>query len=212
MEADEAIELVSLMQAAYPGRDFTGRTGALFSEALMAYEIEDGQAAVSYLIGSSIYPPALAEIHEECRSRRRERLEKEIDERRLRSLSEWSEFMQMGPEAVREALAPYWEKFGGRDSQELRVAVERGDREAKIEAGRRLALAMEQEEIEREGQAEPVKTYDHTLERTSCGVLVGTPMNWDARRGEFICPSCGNPRSLGCGGSTLYPGVTQGTS
>lgn len=201
MEDHEAVDLLSRMQAAWPGRDYTGEHGRLMFEALADADRADAEGAVDVLIRESVFPPAPADVYARTREHRNARVAAAQDDGERRALASWAHIAEMAPAAVRDALRPYWERFGGRDRAVLALAVERGDTAARTEAARRLAAAQIEADAdtrnERTGQLRPEPTGE-VVGRSACGTAWGELARWDDGQGVWVCPGCGAPIRDGC--------------
>jgi hypothetical protein len=205
MIESEATKVLAVLAAAFPqSRPLPEESERLWVRELCLEDssYQDGLAGVQQLAREVAFFPSLAQLLRAAYEARLERVNREADQRRALGIGEVVDFIAMAPEEVQEALAPYWAKFGGREIQELRVAVERGDPEAKIEAGRRVAQRMIEAEAdnEAEGQLKPLPKPG-VIGRSSCGAAWGTPAEWDKAKRCYVCPSCRSPIRDGCNSS-----------
>jgi hypothetical protein len=200
--ASEATRVLALLQAAYPNaKPLPEETVRLWVHDLMAenYDYADGLVAVEDVRRHLAFFPSLKELLDACYDARTERFDRETNERRALGSGALDELMVVAPDDVRERLMPYWEKFTGREAQELRIAVESDDPLAKLEAGRRVAAAMIDENADNaaEGQLKPLPP-PQVVGRTACGIAWGELAEWDEQLGVYVCPNCRSPIKDGC--------------
>jgi hypothetical protein len=194
--------VLALLVAAFPqARPLPPESEMLWVRELTLEDstFQDGIAGVEALAREVAFFPSLAQLLRAAYDARLERVNREVEQRRALGMRDVDEFIGMAPEEVRQALEPYWDKFGGRERQELRVAVERGDPEAKIEAGRRVAQAMIEAEADNaaEGQLKPLPRQG-IVGRSACGTEWGTLGEWDKKLRLYVCPNCRSPIKDGC--------------
>lgn len=111
MNASEAAEILSDAQAAWPNRDFTGPTGALYVEALEPFDAFDGRLAMAECIETLPIAPAIASVVAMCKAKRRERLEREPRRLGQGTGTSLSEFLRLNPDyAERVRKLGWWSK------------------------------------------------------------------------------------------------------
>lgn len=205
MIESEATKVLAVLVAAFPtARPLPPESAQLWIRELVLEDVsyQDGLAAVANIAREVAFFPSLAQLLRASSDVRLERLQRESDERRALGAGSLDEMIALAPDEVREALMPYWEKFGGRAAQELRVAAERGDPDAKLEAGQRVAQAMIDESADNEAEGRLKRLpKPGVIGRTSCGVAWGTQGDWDEQLGTWVCPNCQSPIKDGCNSS-----------
>lgn len=198
MDQTQAVDLVALLQAAYPGVDFTGPTGALYASELMAYELEDAEPAIREFIREQEWP-SVAGVINVCYDARRARLQALADAKRVDMLQIQAGFVEAAPDDVRGMLDRYFESIGAvPGDRQLAYEAAHGNTDARIERARRkVAQQLVEEAKPAEGQLVPLKP-PAAPRRTSCGVPWGT--EGVEVNGVWCCPGCGSPLEEGCSG------------
>lgn len=194
MRGSEAVALVSMLAAAFPGREFGAMTVQLYASVLTEFDLRDAQPAVQHLIRSSSWCPAVSDVIEACRVERSERVQ---DER----LALVEDVIAATPVEVSELLADYWSSIeeGSLSRARARVAAEDAER-GSIEERRKRALAYIDRAIEQEKRAPPPLELPGTRMDGVCPG-VGQLAVKRASDGVMVCRGCGSPVDLGCGGT-----------
>lgn len=77
MKPSEALKVLSLVEATWPGRPLPDETKAVWGKALVAYEFDDAFSAVEWLGKLAKFPASLEEIVSGTVEERNERLQRE---------------------------------------------------------------------------------------------------------------------------------------
>jgi hypothetical protein len=197
----QAAEAVGKLQAAYPQVDFTGETGGVYAEVLMAYEEPDAAAGIQSLIISETWPSVAALVQHIGEARE----SRQYDER-YPALPSPEAFQELAPnDETRAALRRYFEKVGVQEESRARMqhVVASGDKDARIEAGRLVAQAQILAEAgEGEGMdgiersSRPSGAPSPFPSVSACGAEWGTRAVLIG--GVKCCPVCRSPVSEGC--------------